>query len=264
MRFDIDQYLRVVGPLDDGDIDFDAFVSDPLDESALRCLRYMHDVEFHTTCYLRDVLVTTAHDDPEVTAFLAMWAFEEYWHGEAIAKVLARHGEPSGRDRVVATRRRVGREKFKTFSLLAGSALTDHVATIALTWGAVNEWTTQAGYLSLARTSGHPVLAELVRRIAKQEGRHIDFYTAQAGRRLEGSATARRVTRRALERYWRPVGSGVMPADETRHLITHLFGDADGAASVARIDRRIASLPGMGGLTIVERARVGLRTSLAA
>ena len=191
MKFDIDQYLQVVGALDVADIDYDAFVAQPLDDDTLRCLRYMHDVEFHTTCYLRDLLVTSAHDDPEITAFLAMWSYEEYWHGNAIAQVLARHAEPAGRARIAATRQRVGRERLKTVSLLASSMVTDHVATLSLAWGAVNEWTTQAGYLSLARTAGHPVLAELLRRIARQEGRHIDFYQSQAARRLERSAAAR-------------------------------------------------------------------------
>ena len=258
MKFDIDQYLRVVGKLDDDGIDDGAFVADPLDEPTLRCLRYMHDVEFHTTCYLRDLLVTSAHDDPEVTAFLSMWAYEEFWHGESIARVLRAHGEPAGRDRVVATRRRVGRERLKTVSMMAGSALGDHVATVSLTWGALNEWTTQAGYLALARTSGHPVLADLLRRIARQEGRHIDFYTSQAAQRLERSAAARRLTRHALRHHWRPVGSGVMPAGETRHLITLLFAGPDGAAAAERIDRRIASLPGLDGLTPVADARRSL------
>lgn len=255
MKFDIDQYLQVVGALDVADIDYDAFVAQPLDDDTLRCLRYMHDIEFHTTCYLRDLLVTSAHDDPEITAFLAMWSYEEYWHGNAIAQVLARHAEPFGRARIAATRQRVGRERLKTVSLLASSMVTDHVATLSLAWGAVNEWTTQAGYLSLARTAGHPVLADLLRRIAKQEGRHIDFYQSQAARRLERSAGARRVTRYALARHWRPVGSGVMPAPDTCHLIGHLFGGGEGLATAERIDRRIASLPGMDGLTIVADAR---------
>ena len=62
----------------------------------------MHDVEYHTVCYLRDLLVTRAHDDPEITAFLTFWGFEEFWHGEAIAAVLAAHGEPAGDDRINA------------------------------------------------------------------------------------------------------------------------------------------------------------------
>jgi hypothetical protein len=69
-------------------IDFASFADRPLDADTLRCLRYMHDVENHTMCYLRDVLVTRAHRDPEVTAFLACWCYEEHWHGDALAQVL--------------------------------------------------------------------------------------------------------------------------------------------------------------------------------
>ncbi len=256
MNFDIDRYLTLVEPLDDGDIDYDAFLTDPLDDDALRCLRYMHDIEFHTTCYLRDLLVTSAHEDPEITAFLAMWSFEEYWHGEAIAKVLARHGEANGRQRIVATRRRVGRQRLTTLGMMIGSAITDHTTTVALTWGAVNEWTTQAGYVQLARRADHPVLSELLRRIAKQEGRHIDFYVSQASSRLAESAGARRLTRFALKHGWRPVGSGVMPTTETRYLIAHLFGGDDGATMAERIDRRLARLPGLEQLRLVTSARL--------
>ncbi len=150
MNFDIDRYLDNVAPLDDTDIDYDDFLDHPLPPDALRCLRYMHDVEHHTTCYLRDLLVTSAHDDPEITSFLAMWAFEEFWHGEAIGKVLDRHHESHGRDRMVQTRRRVGRQRAKTLFTMAASSMTEHFEAVALTWGAVNEWTTQAAYVRLA------------------------------------------------------------------------------------------------------------------
>jgi hypothetical protein len=260
MNFDIDRYLSIVERLDDRDVDYDDFVAHPLDDDVLRCLRYMHDVEFHTTCYLRDLLVTSAHDDPEITAFLAMWSYEEFWHGEAIAKVLARHDEVAGRPRIAASRRRLGRERLTTLTMMAGSAVTDHMVTIALTWGALNEWTTQAGYLQLARRADHPTLALLLRRIAKQEGRHIDFYVSQATRRLDASPTARRLTRLALRTRWRPVGSGVMPEVETNHLIAHLFGGDDGNKMVERIDRRVGRLPGLGNLDLVASAR---RSALA-
>ena len=255
MNFDIDRYLQLVEPLDDSDIDYDAFLTDPLDADTLRCLRYMHDVEFHTTCYLRDLLVTSAHDDPEITAFLAMWSYEEFWHGEAIAKVLARHDEANGRERIAASRRRLGRERTTTLAMMFGSAITDHMVTVALTWGALNEWTTQAGYVQLAKRSGHPMLAELLRRNAKQEGRHIDFYVSQASRRLAASNGARRLTRLALRRRWRPVGSGVMPEAETDHLIEYLFGGDDGATMAERIDRRLSRLPGLERLGLVTSVR---------
>ena len=69
----------------------------------------MHDVEHHTVCYLRDLLVTPAHRDPEITTFLTMWTFEEFWHGEAIAAVLGRPRR-AGRGRRASRRcaRRLG------------------------------------------------------------------------------------------------------------------------------------------------------------
>ena len=259
MRFGIDHYLGGVAALDDSDIDYDRYLNDPLDEETLRCLRYMHDVEHHTVCYLRDLLVTSAHADPEITSFLTMWAYEEFWHGQAIGKVLARHDEPTGRARVAAVRNGVRNDRLHTLGLMGLSSITDHVVAVAVTWGAVNEWTTQAAYLRLAQISGHPELADLLRRIAKQEGRHIDFYASQAERRLE-SRGAQRMTRLMLKRFWRPVGSGVMPKAETDFLIGHLFTGADGRAMTERIDCRIQRLPGMQGLNLVGAAASRLRT----
>lgn len=254
MNFDIDRYVASVAALDDSDIDYDDFHRQPLPDEALRCLRYMHDVEHHTVCYLRDLLVTRAHDDPVITSFLTMWAYEEFWHGEAIGKVLRAHDEIAGRARIDAVRARAGGGRLGTLSTMLASAATEHIVAVSLTWGAVNEWTTQAAYLRLAQRTGHPTLAELVRRIAKQEGRHIDFYASEATGRLE-SRRAQRLTRWALSRRWTPVGSGVMPRAETEHLITYLFGDDEGAAMARRIDRRIDRLPGLAGLALVDNAR---------
>ncbi len=251
MRFDIDTYLSTVDALDDSDIAYEAFVEQPLDADTLRCLRYMHDIEHHTTCYTRDLLVTSAHEDPEVTSFLAMWAYEEFWHGEAIGRVLERHDEVAGRERISQTRRRVGRDRLRTLGFMAASSVTDHIVAIAMTWGAINEWTTQAGYLRLADTAGHPELARLLRRIARQEGRHIDFYAAQAEQRLLDRG-AQRVTRFALRHKWQPVGSNVMPAAETEHLVRHLFAGDEGQRMADRIDRRIHRLPGLDGLGLVD------------
>ena len=69
----------------------------------------MHDVEFHTVCYLRDVLATPAHQDPDVTTFLTLWNLEELYHGEALGAVLAAHDQLAGAERVRCTRRRLRR-----------------------------------------------------------------------------------------------------------------------------------------------------------
>ena len=120
-----------------------------------------------------------------------------------------------------------------------------------MTWGAVNEWTTQAAYARLAGLADHPTLSVLLRRIMKQEGRHIDFYATEASGRLSGSRAAQRVTRWALRRFWAPVGSGVVPDAEVRFLRDYLFGDDDGRAMAERIDRRVDRLPGLEGLHLL-------------
>ncbi|MGZ4807580.1 MAG: ferritin-like domain-containing protein [Ilumatobacteraceae bacterium] len=258
MQLTIDKYTKMVAPLDVRDLDLaNAFHAQPLDAGVLRCLRYMHDIEMHTICYLRDLLVTSAHRDPEITTFLTFWSFEEYWHGEAIADVLRAHGEPAGAARVRELRRtRRVAEATKPFAHgLASMVVGPSMTAVHMTWGAINEWTTQAGYAMLAQRCDHPVLAEMLRRIMRQEGRHIDFYAAQATKRLAENRRAQWLTRQALTRFWAPVGSDVMPEEEVRHLISFLFGGADGAAMAARIDRRIDGLPGLGGLGLVGKAR---------
>jgi hypothetical protein len=123
-----------------------------------------------------------------------------------------------------------------------------------MTWGAVNEWTTQAGYSRLAAKADHPVLSALLGRIMKQEGRHIDFYASEAHVRLERSRTARRLTRWALRKAWTPVGAGVMPDPEVAFLTRYLFDNPEGEAMVDRIDRRIDRLPNLAGLGLLRGA----------
>ena len=255
MSIDINTLVKRSARLEVEDLDLDAFGHRPLDPDTLRCLRYMHDVEGHTVCYLRDILVTRAHRDPNVTAFLTCWNYEEHWHGDAIGQVLDAHGEIAGRRRLSEMRNRLPkRDALRPMMFHFTSAVTRHLTALQMTWGAVNEWTTQAGYAQLAAKADNPVLGELLRRIMRQEGRHIDFYASQAKSRLADSRTAQRLTRAALRRLWAPVGSGVMPTDETRFLVSHLFADDGGLATAQRIDRNIDRLPGLAGLHLVERS----------
>jgi hypothetical protein len=256
MRTTLDSYRSRAGRLRLDGINFEDFKDQPLPASALRSLRYMHDVEHHTVCYLRDLLLTPAHQDPEITSFLSCWVFEEMWHGEALGQVLAAHGEEAGAPRIAALRARHRRKEALTTLSTFGSAAFAGRAFVALhmTWGAVNEWTTQAGYGRLAERAGHPTLRELLGRIMKQEGGHIDFYASEAARRLAASPRAQRLTRFFLAHTWRPVGSGVMPKGEVDFLVRYLFEGPDGNAVAHRIDRRVDRLPGQRDLHLLEQA----------
>ncbi|MGH9094833.1 MAG: ferritin-like domain-containing protein [Acidimicrobiales bacterium] len=255
MLFDLPVLKQNTAQLDLSGVDFDAFRDRPLSPAALRCLQYMHDVEYHTVCYLRDLLVTTAHRDHEIASFLTFWVFEEYWHGEAIGQVLAAHDQPADAERVEPLRRKLARrESLKPLlhglgSLVAGKEWL----AVHMTWGAVNEWTTQAGYARLSAREKHPILTDLLKRIMRQEGRHIDFYSTHARDALSRSARAQKLVRFTLRRLWSPVGAGVMPQAEVDHLIDYLFCGPDGAAAAARIDRQVDRLPGQDGLHLLQK-----------
>lgn len=259
VRTDVKTLIERSIRLKTDDIDFDAFRSQPLAPPSLRCLRYMHDVEGHTICYLRDLLVTRAHRDPEITAFLACWSYEEHWHGDAIARVLDAHGEVSGTPRLTSMRQRLAvKDSLRPATFSAISAMTKDLPAVHMAWGALNEWTTQSGYGRLIEKARHPVLSELLRRIMRQEGRHIDFYAGQARARLAASKPARRLTRQMLRFWWAPVGSGVMHKTEVSFLATYLFGDDQGRRTAQRVDRQIDRLPGLDGLHLFEGALSGL------
>ena len=85
-----------------------------------------------------------AHRDPEVTAFLACWVFEELWHGDAIAAVLEAHGErgwrPEGGRPAPAAQ--AGRTPPVSTPICAPPPWPGTPSSPSTCrWGAVNEWT---------------------------------------------------------------------------------------------------------------------------
>jgi hypothetical protein len=256
MSFDIANYRANACRVTDDDVDYTAFSRRPLSDAALRALQYMSDVESHTICYLRDLLVTPSHQDPEITTFLTMWAYEEYWHGEVLDKVLAAHGRAVGSDRIRRVRLAQGRgDRFAPiFQSLAANLIGEDFIAVHMTFGVINEWSTHAGYGRLLAKEDHPELAKLVGRIQRQETRHVAFYASQARERLERSRVAQLLTRLVLRVGWIPVGSGIMPAAETAFLLRYLMDGADGARVIQQIDDKIDRLPGLAGMHLVSRA----------
>ena len=132
-----------------------------------------------------------------------------------------------------------------------------------MTWGAVNEWTTQTGYsqLSQRRPSGSFGAAEA----NHAPGRPAHRLLCQPGTRSPGRkrASAEACQVGTSQRFWEPVGSGVMPEDEMRFLADYLMTDEAGQEAARRIDRQIDRLPGLAGLDLVTTA-VGNVLSAAA
>jgi hypothetical protein len=256
MSFDIASYSANARRVVDDDVDYTAFHRNPLPEAALRALQYMSDVESHTICYLRDLLVTPSHQDPEITTFLTMWAYEEFWHGQVLDKVLAAHGRAVGPDRIRRIRLVQARnDRFSpVYQTLAANLAGEDFIAVHMTFGVINEWSTYAGYGRLLAQTDHHELTKVVARIQRQETRHVAFYASQARQRLERSRAARLLTRLVLRIIWTPVGSGIMPAAETAFLLRYLMGGAEGARVIRQIDEKVDRLPGLAGLHLVRRA----------
>ena len=274
--FDLNRYLRASKRVDLSDVAWDRIRDHPLPIEHARCLAYMMDIESHTVIFLRDLLATRAAFDPDVSAFLSCWVYEELWHGEAFSRFLGEAGYvlppeygpvqgddpyPSRRERNEWIRRIAGGKGYLThLATVLGSAVRKDFVAIHMTWGAANELTTLTAYHRLIAKTEHPQLIRMLRAIIKDERRHFAFYRAQARARLAAREGARTMTRWTMEHVWAPVGTGVRPQAETDFVVSYLFGDADGAEAVRQMQGTMADLPGLGGTRFLLEAT---RTAVA-
>jgi rubrerythrin len=248
--FDLEKYLRNSKAVPVEDLAWDDVPLHPLTHGEVRFLQYMMNIEDHTIVYLKELLSTKAIEDPEVTAFLSCWAYEEYFHGAALERFTKAYVGPGvvGRDTSyrLSQSSAVGRSLKKLLSPVVSAALPDFVA-VHMTWGAAQECTTLHAYEALARQSRHPILKELMARIVKDERRHFAFYFNQAERRLAKTPSMAKFGRLAMDRLWRPVGVGAMPASESDFTAWFLFRDAQGQADLRAVEQTMGQLPGMEG-----------------
>ena len=277
-EFDLDKYLRASKRVDLSTVEWERIREHPVRSDEARCLTYMMDIETHTVVFLRDLLATRASFDPEVTAFLSCWVYEELWHGEAFSRFLGEAGFrvppsyegvmgdapfPTRFDRNQWIRRKFGTKGyFSHMGTLFGSAVFRDFVAVHMTWGAVNELSTLTAYHRLIAKTEHPVLIQLLQAIIKDERRHFAFYRAQARMRLARSRQARTITRWALEHLWAPVGTGVRPQSETDFVIHSLFGDSDGMVAVKEMERTLGELPGLRGSQFLSDALEGAAARL--
>ncbi len=243
--FNLDKFLTASKPLDLTGINLDDAGKYPLSMSEVKVLRYMQDTEFYTVHYMKALMETSALADAECRAFLVCWGYEECFHGRALARILEVCGhEPSKRSLDEFARPRKFAEVLQDAGGRLLSAISSDFIAVHNTWGAINELTAVHAYTRLANLSANPVLAQVCKRIVKDERRHFAFYYAQAKRRLD-NALARRMTKTAIRALWEPVGGSMAPREERDFVGAYLFNDEDGHARLAEIDSTIAKLPAM-------------------
>ena len=252
MAISLQKFEEQGGRLKTDDINFESFRTQPLSADVLRCISYMHDIEYQTVLYTRELLMMPAWKDPQFTGFLTLWNYEEYWHGNALGRILAMHDVPAHDPRLKEMRSFNKRYLFWSPAIFwaLGHGVRKFPA-VHMTWGAINEWTANAAYNRLGAIADHPVLTELLTRIMRQEGRHAGYYASWARDMLDNDRKAQKVTSWFLRNQWAPVGNGDVPKIETSFATAYLFGSGDGMELIDRIEDRIDLLPGLSGLNLV-------------
>ncbi len=260
-EFQFDNYLRVSGAIKLESFDW-SVSQPPLDPEALFCLGYMMDIEGHTIVYLRELLSTRVIYEPEITAFLSCWVYEELFHSLLLKRFLATQGVEIDDGRTSRLRRSEGfTQKLSAAGARLVSMLTPYFPAVHMTWGAINELSTLTAYTALIETdrgpiaradSAQPLLNRILDRIIKDERRHFAFYFSQARRRLRAPAS-QRLTRFILRNFWEPVGSAVRGNPDVQRLCRRLFPGTDGRNRMRAIDATIAKLPGLERFDLAER-----------
>jgi hypothetical protein len=255
LQFDVKKYVRNSRKVDISDIDLSQAARHPVSDDEVRALTYMCDIESHTIVYLRAILNTCAIEDPQTTSFLSCWAYEEFFHGHTIRQFLDAIGAPVSSTRMLEVQKA---SSFTEWLKELGSSIlcrfSRHFHGAYLTYGAISELSTLEGYGVMARRTQNPILAEIVRRLAKDERRHFSFYFNKA--RLELQArNAQRLTSFVIRNFWLPVGGGVKSDSEVSWILSFILGDPEGAEIARRIDTTIAKLPGMQWFDRLSRSR---------
>jgi rubrerythrin len=236
------------------DLDWVAARRHGLTPREIECLSYFADIESQTVYYMLEVAKLDVARAPAFMTFLTIWNYEEFFHAHAITRFLTEVGVdvPPAGERASDVRKKAQLRATIEDAVQVALSKTMPRSFMALwqAWGATAELLTCHAYEEIGRNTANPVLAELCRRIAKQERRHFAWYYEAARELLEGDRFAQRMVRFVFERNWTPVGSGVKSPAQSAALIAKLFPGQRLYQVFATVDRRMSVLPGMTGFQV--------------
>jgi rubrerythrin len=254
---DIAQHIAVSDRVDIEDLDWDLARKHGLTDREVENLKFFADVESQTVYYFLEVAKLQVVRDPELLTFLTMWNYEEYFHSHAITRLMQECGVKIENATERSTKVRAGarfKAKLEDFlQTMMARTMPKRFVALWMFWGALQECLTMQAYEEVIRTTQNPVLAEMFRRIAKQERRHFAYYFGQARDRLADNKRAQRFCRFIAKHFYSPVGSGVKSEAEAAALVARLFPGKRIFDVMSYIERRMAQLPGMQGLDACTR-----------
>jgi rubrerythrin len=254
---DIAQHVEVSDRVDIADLDWELARKHGLTAREVESLTFFADIESQTVYYFLEVAKLQVARDPELLTFLTMWNYEEYFHSHAITRLMQECGvkieSATERSTQVRANARL-KAKLEDFAqTMMAKLMPEKFVALWMFWGALQECLTMQAYEEMIRATQNPVLAEMFRRIAKQERRHFAYYFGQARDRLENNPGAQRFCRFIAQRFYAPVGSGVKTDAESAELVARLFPGDRIIEVMSYIERRMAQLPGMAGLDACTR-----------
>jgi rubrerythrin len=251
---DIAQHLAVSCKVEIDDLDWESARRVGLTQREIDSLHYFADIESQTVYYFLEVAKLQVARDPELLTFLTMWNYEEYFHSYAIIRLMKECGVDVETATDRSTKIRAGarfKARFEEFGqTMIAKLFPKSFVALWMFWGALQECLTTQAYEELARETKNPVLAEMCRRIAKQERRHFAYYFNQAKEKLEGQRFAQRLTRWIAQKFYAPVGGGVKTDEQGARLVAQLFPGDRILEVMGYIEKRMAQLPGMDGLDV--------------
>lgn len=254
---DIQQHLDMSKKVEFEDLDWTLAREHGLTPREIQNLQFFADIESQTVFYMLEVVKLEVSREPDLLTFLTMWNYEEYFHSHALSRLLREcgHEVPSSMARAtnLRSRARLRARLEDAIQTTLAKAMPKSFVALWMAWGAAQELLTCHAYEELIRTTNNPVLAELARRIGKQERRHFAYYFQAARERLQGQPVAQKVVRLIFETNWNPVGSGVKSPTEHAEMISRIFPNQVLFDVLGDLDRRMSTLPGLDGLDVCTR-----------
>lgn len=254
---DIQQHLDMSKKVEFEDLDWKLAREVGLTPREVQNLHFFADIESQTVFYMLEVVKLEVSREPDLLTFLTMWNYEEYFHSHALSRLLREvgHEVPSSMKRATSLRSRARlRARLEdAFQMTLAKAMPKSFVALWMAWGAAQELLTCHAYEELIRGTQNPVLAELARRIGKQERRHFAYYFQAARERLQDQPVAQKLVRLIFDTNYNPVGSGVKSPTEHAEMISRIFPGQVLFDVLGDIDKRMGTLPGLENLDACTR-----------
>ncbi len=251
---DLREFLDHPRPVLLDDDEHAAVRSAHLPAGVLAVLDHLRRGEQATLDWLRDVLLTPTQVETEVTAFLTTWAFEKYWLGQTLQRILdTRPPLPQPQPGVLARGADEIHERLWPVMGTIGTNLVGPAITAGHLAGALADTLAQR-VMAIRLAQLAPPLGGLAGAILHSTERHVAFFTAQVHAR-GGHRLSRAAVRHALRR-WRWPAPRRGDRGHLAAVMRYLLGHPCTRDLVVRADSALAVLPGA-------PARAVLRTEIA-